>query len=151
MRTDRQITLQAILPFCLFQLTQGGMKGKVNHIEILAQELVIKLIDGKDKAKLLRRLDRIAHQIYLIMRNQQDDTVHGHKAVLAFYSVAQKMIDGDFEFDKEVVDLIHIFLKLEAEQDVDWEGNKITDEDWQAMKKSADKAADKIYKLILEI
>jgi len=150
MLTDKQVTLQAILPFCLFQLTQGGIKGKVNEIEALSQALVIELIGDKDKAKMLRRLDRKAHEIYLVMRNAKDDTVHGHKAVLAFYSVAQKMIDDDFKFDSRVVDLIDLFMKLEGQQDVDHLGNPISDDDWATLKKSADKAALRIYQIIKE-
>lgn len=150
-KSDKQVILQAILPFCLFQLTQGGMKGKVNEIEALSQALIIELIGNKDKAKMLRRLDRKAHEIYLVMRNAKDDTVSGHKAVLTFYSVAQKMIDNDFKFDSRVVDLIDLFLKLEGQQDVDYLGNPISDEDWLALKASADKAAEKIYKIIKNI
>lgn len=151
MLTDKQVILQAIIPFCFFQLTQGGMKGKVNDIEALSQALIIELIGDKDKAKLLRRLDRKAHEIYLTMRNKQDDTVHGHKAVLAFYSVAQMMIDNDYKFDQRVIDLIDLFMKLEGQQDVDHLGNPISDEDWATLKKSAEKAAVKIYQLIQQI
>jgi len=117
----------------------------------LSQALIIELIGDKDKAKMLRRLDRKAHEIYLVMRNKQDDTVHGHKAVLAFYGVAQKMIDDNFQFDQRVTDLIELFLKLEGQQDVDYLGNPLSDDDWLALKNSADKAAEKIYQIIKQI
>lgn len=151
MLTDKQVILQAILPLCLFQLTQGGMKGKVDNIEKKAQDLVMDLIKEKDQEKILRRLGRIAHDIYLILRDKSNDTVHGHKAILAFYDVAQKMLNIGFAFDKRTIRLIDEFLILEAKQDTDYLGNHISDADWIALKKSADKAANKIFDLIKEI
>lgn len=143
--TDKQICQQAIFPFMLFLVANRGLSSKNQYYMDLAQDIVVKLLEGRDKAKLIRRLDRLAQEIINLIADKRTDLVNGHKLILALHALAQKIIDSGFVFRSEIIDLFGHFLEIEANQDTTIDGKPITNQDWLKLKESADKVTEKIF------
>jgi hypothetical protein len=112
----------------------------------LAEEVLRNILAGKNEAKLIRRLDREAFKIIVILRDNQTSIVNGHKAILAIHALAAKILESGFVLRQETLDLFQVFLEIEANQTKTIDGTPFSDEDWLNLKKSAEKQAEKMFK-----
>lgn len=143
--TDKQVIQQALLPFILTLIANRGLNSENKFYTKLAEEVTVSYLYGKDKAKLIRRLDRIAKEVIDYVVNSQTDIVNTHKLILVIHNVAEKIIEGGFALSEKVVELFQPFLEIEGNQDKTVEGEEITEADWLSLKTSADKIADKVF------
>jgi len=105
----------------------------------------LKLCDGKDENKIIRRCWNVSRNVMLIAEDKAENLVSGHKLILILHALAEKVIDSNYRLPQEVVESFMPFLELEADQSIRWDGQVITDQDWLKMKTSAEKVAGKIF------
>ena len=156
MLTDKQACQQAIFPFMLFLMANRALSCENQYFMDLAMNVVTPMLewkdgnksiprDEKDKAKLLRRLRKVSCEIIDVIVDKRNDMVCGHKFILTVHKLAQKVLDTGFILQPEVIDLFEPFLEIEANQNKNIKGEEINEEDWLAMKRSADKLTEKIF------
>ena len=75
MLTDKQTCQQTIFPFMLFLMANRALSCENQYFMDLAMNVVTPMLEGKDKAKLLRRLRKVSCEIIDIIVDKRNDMV----------------------------------------------------------------------------
>ncbi len=145
MKTDKQIISQAFFPAVLSVVASEAISAGNDFYFKKTTDVLDGLFAGKDRAKLMRRALREAVVVIKELQDAQSNKISGHKLILVIYELAQKVLDNHFALQPQVIELLGEFLEIEAKQDTTIDGKKINDEDWLAVKKSAEKQAERIF------
>jgi len=140
-RSDKKLTEDLFIPFQLLMIALESVRGDEGErlARIIKEEVrkyVSQFKSEADSVKFIKRCARISQEVLLDVADKQK--VSGHKFVLVLHHLTELMISEDYDVQPFVVELFEPFLEIEMEQ------NKISDEEWLALKKSAEKQARKI-------
>jgi len=145
--SDNNLVKIIIFPYFLGTLALNGITKNTNEFFKLCESWYLEILDKynkKDKlAKLNNRLDLLTNKAIYELANKQTSEVNTHKAIIAINIVAQMAIDAnlfDYEMQAKIASLLEPFQEIEARMN-------ISDEEWFALKNSAEKQAKKIYEV----
>lgn len=148
---EKQICQQAIFPFLLGVTAARALTGQNERYIGETEKVITKLITGYDRHKILRRLSRCSANVIDSVVDKQSDFVNGHKFILIIYFTAQRTLNSGIILSQEVLDLFDVFLDIEAGMTKTHDGKIITDEDHEKLKKSSDKASERIFEIIKNV
>ena len=145
--SDNNLVKIVIFPYFLGTLALNGITKNTNDFFKLCESCYLEILDRyqkKDKlAKLNNRLDILTNKANYELANKQTSEVSTHKAIIVINIVAQMAIDNNIigpEFVEKLASLLEPFQEIEARMN-------ISDEEWFALKNSAEKQAKKIYEV----
>jgi septum formation topological specificity factor MinE len=145
--SDKNLINTLILPYFLATLAEKGIKGKGHDFFEMCKSYYLELIQKYNKVDKIRnitfRLDKLMKEGLLLFVNKQDNIANTHKAIIAITLVAQKALDAskiDPNLQESLLSLFEPFIELEATMNIDVE-------DYNNIKKSAEKTAEKLYQL----
>lgn len=145
--SDKNLVKIIIFPYFLGTLALNGITKNTNEFFKLCESFYLEILNKynkKDKlAKLNNRLDILTNKAIYELVNKQTSEVNTQKAIIVINEIAQMVIDNniiDFEMQQKIASLLEPFQEIEARMDM-------SDEDWLALKISADKQAKKIYEI----
>ena len=145
-KKDSDFIKMAIIPYFLGTLALYGIKFKEASFFKLCKSFYEDLCKTyvKEIRKMNARLDGLNTKIMNELVNKQNRELNTHKAIICLNAVIQMAIDNN-NFDKDYAEKLVSFL--EPFQEIE-SRMPMTDEEWLALKESADKKAKKIYELI---
>lgn len=126
--------------FLLFQLGVVALESlnSIKHADIV-KEAMKKSLDGKDSTKLLKRCQRVTHEIIEpVVANKAERLLSGHKMILFLHRLAELIIESGYPIAEHVVTTFEPFLEIEHEQ-------PLPDQDWKNLRASAEKSAKKAF------
>ncbi len=145
--SDANLIKIVILPYFLGTLAFNGIKIRTEEFFKLCTNCYVDILADYGKKErlyqLTKRLDKLACEAIKLIMNKQTSEVNTHKAILVINTIAQMVIDSniiDLEMQQKIASLLEPFQEIEARMDMN-------DEDWLALKNSADKQAKKIYEI----
>ncbi len=136
----------AIVPYFLGTLAENGITVEKDKFFKLCKTFYVDLCDKylKDIQKINNRLDNLVFKIFNEIRDLQKKEINAHKAIIALNTVIQLAIsNGDYadDFANQLISLLEPFQELESQMEM-------KDDEWLALKESADKRAKNIYEII---
>ena len=145
---DKNFIKMAIVPYFLGTLAENGITVEKDKFFKLCKTFYIDLCNKylKDIQKINNRLDNLVFKIFNEIRDVKKKEINTHKAIIALNTVIQLAIsNNDYEesYAYELISLLEPFQELESQM-------KMKDEEWLALKESADKKAKKIYEIIFK-
>lgn len=145
--SDANLIKITIFPYFLGTLALEGIKVKTSEFFELCKDCYIDILSeyGKEERlyRITKRLNKLTCEAIKEIMNKQTFEVNTHKAILIINTIAQMVIDSniiDLEMQQKIASLLEPFQEIEARMDM-------SDEDWLALKNSADKQAKKIYEI----
>jgi hypothetical protein len=146
--SDKNFIKMAIVPYFLGTLAENGITVEKDKFFKLCKTFYVDLCDKylKDIQKINNRLDNLVFKIFNEIRDVQKKEINAHKAIIALNTVIQLAIsNGDYadDFANQLISLLEPFQELESQIEM-------ADEEWLALKESADKRAKNIYEIIFK-
>ena len=145
--SDANLLKITIFPYFLGTLALNGITRNTNDFFKICESCYLEILDKYNKRERLKRinsrLDILTKDAIYELANKQTSEVNTHKAILVINTIAQMVIDSniiDLEMQQKIASLLEPFQEIEARMDM-------SDEDWLALKNSADKQAKKIYEI----
>ena len=145
--SDNNLVKIAVFPYFLGTLALNGITKNTNEFFKLCESFYLEILDKYNKKERLKRinnrLDILTKEAIYELANKQTSEVNTHKAILVINTIAQMAIDNkiiDIDMEKKIASLLEPFQEIESRMDM-------SDEDWLALKNSADKQAKKIYEI----
>ena len=144
---DKDLVKVVIFPYFLGTLALNGITVEKENFFKLCETFyleILKKFGKKDRLKKLnQRLDILTGKAIFELMNKQNKEVNTHKAIIAVNIVAQMAIDNnivELEFAEKLISLLEPFQEIESKM-------VMSDEEWLALRKSAEKQAKKIYEV----
>lgn len=148
--SDNNLVKIAVFPYFLGTLALNGITRNTNDFFKICESCYLEILDKYNKKERLKRinnrLDILTKEAIYELANKQTSEVNTHKAILVINTIAQMVIDSniiDFEMQQKIASLLEPFQEIESRMDM-------SDEDWLALKMSADKQAKKIYEIFFK-
>jgi ATP-dependent RNA circularization protein (DNA/RNA ligase family) len=139
--SDKKAIERAFILFQLQIISLEALTGDNHPVADKVRNAFYEACQHKDKSKMIRRCDRLSVAVMKpVLENQEK--INGHKFILMLHALAQRIIDSGYIFPKFVTDAFEPFFEIEANQ-------KIENDDWVALKNSAQKAARKLHERLL--
>jgi hypothetical protein len=141
-KSDKAAFSEAFLLFQLGVVALESLKS-VQYADIV-KEAMKKSLDGKDSTKILKRCQRVTHEIIEpAVANKAEKLLSGHKMILFLHSLAEAIIESGYPLPEYVVTAFEPFLEVEHDQ-------PLPDQDWKNLKASAEKSARKVLDRLRE-
>lgn len=148
--SDNNLVKIIVFPYFLGTLALNGITKNTNEFFKLCESCYLEILDKYNKrnklAKLNNRLDILINKAIYELANKQTSEVNTHKAIIVINIVAQMAIDNNIigpEFVEKLASLLEPFQEIESRM-------VMNDEEWLALKNSAEKQAKKIYEIFYE-
>ena len=143
--SDKDLTKIVILPYFLGTLALNGITTEKEKYFNVCKNFYTSILTkyNKDINKINNRLDKLINLAILEIYDKQNFQINTHKTIIAINAVAQMALDNDelkIDNKESILELFKPFQEIEARMDM-------SDEDWLALKMSADKQAKKIYNI----
>jgi len=145
--SDNNLVKIAVFPYFLGTLALNGITRNTNDFFKICESCYLEILDKYNKKERLKRinnrLDILTKEAIYELANKQTKEVNTHKAIIVINEIAQMVIDNniiDFEMQQKIASLLEPFQEIESRMNM-------SDEDWLALKMSADKQAKKIYEI----
>lgn len=148
---DKDLIKIAIFPYFLGTLAlSGGITKNKDDFFKLCKYFYLEILDKynkKDRVKEFNnRLRILTNKAIQELANKQTREINTHKAIIAINTIAQMAFENnlfDFETQQKIASLLEPFQEMEARMDM-------SDDEWLALRKSAEKQAKRIYNLFFE-
>lgn len=140
-RSDKTLTQDLFFPFQLLLLALESIRGETGEkLAHMVKEAVTKHVAeyrgrSDESIKFIKRCERLSHEVILDLADH--DKISGHKFVLVLHRLAEMVIEKGCDVPEMVIELFRPFLEIEH-------NNPISDEDWNRLKKSAEKQANRL-------
>jgi hypothetical protein len=146
--SDKNFIKMAIVPYFLGTLAENGITVEKDKFFKLCKTFYVDLCNKylKDIQKINNRLDNLVFKIFNEIRDVKKKEINTHKAIIALNMVIQLAIsNNDYEddFANQLISLLEPFQELESQMEME-------DDEWLALKESADKRAKNIYEIIFK-
>ena len=143
-KSDKVALEHAFLPFQLAVVAIEALSSQNSIFAEKAKGAFEEAIGEKSSDKIARRCRRLSNDVMGVIEDKSNKKVSGHKFIIMLHALAQEILDNGYVLPDYVIQSFDPFLELESNQEVG-------DEDWQNIKKSAEKTANKIYNNLTEL
>lgn len=143
--SDKNLIKIVIFPYFLGTLALNGITAEKEKYFNVCKNFYTEILTkyNKDINKINNRLDKLINLAILEIYDKQNFQINTHKTIIAINTVAQMALDNDklkIDNKESILELFKPFQEIEARM-------IMSDEEWLALKNSADKQAKKIYNI----